>query len=83
VHYSRHEGEIAEAFVDLFKHDSVKVFDNEIAEGLKDWARQLSLELQDGTPLAAVATRMRRGDHGEALSLIGAITDALCAEQYR
>jgi hypothetical protein len=24
VHYSRHEGEIAEAFVDLFKHGSVK-----------------------------------------------------------
>lgn len=82
VHYSRHDEDVAEAFVDLYKHGSVKSFDNDVAEAMKDWARQLSLELQDGTPIAAVATRIRRGDQGEALSLIGAVTDALCAEQY-
>lgn len=82
IHYSTHDGEIAEVFIDLYKHNSVRAFDNEVAEAMKDWGRQLSLELQDGTPLAAVATRVRRGDQGEAISLIGAVLDALCAERY-
>jgi len=76
------DGVITEVWGNLFKMDSVKEFDGETSEGLKDDCRALSLTLQDGTPIEAICTRVRRGDKNEALSLKGAVADAICAEQY-
>ena len=76
------DGVILEVWGNLFKKDSVKEFDGEHAEGLRDDCRSLSLTLQDGTPIEAVCTRVRRGDQNEALSLRGAVADAICAEQH-
>ena len=77
------DGVIVEVWGNLFKNGTVKEFDNEIAEGLKDYCRILSLMLQDGTPIEAVCTWVRRGDKNEALSLKGAVADAICAEQHQ
>lgn len=83
------DDEIVEVWGNLFQRDittggaTLREFDNEIAEGLKDDCRALSLTLQDGTPIESICTRVRRGDKNEALSLRGAVADAICAEQYQ
>lgn len=83
LQFSRNpDGDIYEVFIRIFKHRSVKMFDNEVAESQSDWGKLLSLTLQDGTPIESIATRMRRGDNNESLSLMGATADAICAEQH-
>ena len=77
------DGTILEVWGNLFKSGTAKEFDGEVSEALKDDCRALSLTLQDGTPIEAICTRVRRGDMNEALSLRGAVADAICAEQHQ
>ena len=67
-------GEICEVFGDGPKVGS------ELSELLHDCCINLSLQMQDGTPVEFFAHAVIRDPEGSPQSILGLIADALCAE---
>ena len=84
LHYGFNEDrEIMEVFGNIFIGGCFRELDGDLGTIIRDICRSISLELQDGTPASVIAYRMIRDDENRALSLFGAVADAICAEQYQ